>query len=544
MDFELDYSDIIEIFKHKLKIDNSVKSISHTFLNKRYVGKIDFQPYFQRKYVWDAEKATYFIESILLGTEIPPIVLFDNGNKNEVIDGRQRFETIKRFLEDELPLNEKGLKSLSKLTGKKYSDLDQEIQNSFINTKIRILQFSIVNEPSLTEQQEDKIKKEIFTRYNSGIIALKPQEIERAAYINDTLVSEFKNKLETDSAFLIKCQEVFLPPRKQSIQERDRINYILNRIRFLLSIPYIPIQSYARAGSKTDVIHTFLDVIVSKRDLSQNISLFNDVLSKVVSIKKELEKIHSDLSENYLVYDVTFWGLSIVYIEDNSAYNNVDPITVAKELHDSESNGLLWENISYSIKTKESLFFQTGSHYYMSIINRYTFIANYFHIKTGVDFSKKIKDKSRFDEIMESGNSVNQFKSFKLSKTDPISATVYDILNDVQTSKFIIRPDYQRSEVSNAKQKASYLLESILLGIRIPPIFIFRREDGVSEVIDGQQRLLSILGFLKESYKDENGNEQVSNKNGFKLSKLRFLNELNNLDIDGVENRQQAIYVL
>ena len=68
MDFELDYSDIIEIFKHKLKIDNSVKSISHTFLNKRYVGKIDFQPYFQRKYVWDAEKATYFIESILLGT--------------------------------------------------------------------------------------------------------------------------------------------------------------------------------------------------------------------------------------------------------------------------------------------------------------------------------------------------------------------------------------------------------------------------------------------------------------------------------------------
>ncbi len=34
-------------------------------------------------------------------------------------------------------------------------------------------------------------------------------------------------------------------------------------------------------------------------------------------------------------------------------------------------------------------------------------------------------------------------------------------------------------------------------------------------VIDGQQRLLSILGFLRESYKDENGNEQLSNKHGF-----------------------------
>ena len=54
-----------------------------------------------------------------------------------------------------------------------------------------------------------------------------------------------------------------------------------------------------------------------------------------------------------------------------------------------------------------------------------------------------------------------------------------------------------------------------------------RRNDNVSEVIDGQQRLLSILGFLQESYKDENGKEQLSNKHGFKLSKLRFLKELN-----------------
>ena len=97
MSIELDCSDIIEIFKTHLKIENSVKSIAHTFLNARYANRIDYAPYFQRKYVWDEEKATYFIESILLGTEIPPIVLFDDGSKNEVIDGRQRYETIKKF---------------------------------------------------------------------------------------------------------------------------------------------------------------------------------------------------------------------------------------------------------------------------------------------------------------------------------------------------------------------------------------------------------------------------------------------------------------
>jgi hypothetical protein len=131
MSIELDCSDIIEIFKTHLKIDNSVKSIAHTFLNDRYASRIDYAPYFQRKYVWDSEKASYFIESILLGTEIPPIVLFDDGLKNEVIDGRQRYETIKRFLENKFALDGKGLKSLTGFVDLHYSELPDQIKSEF-----------------------------------------------------------------------------------------------------------------------------------------------------------------------------------------------------------------------------------------------------------------------------------------------------------------------------------------------------------------------------------------------------------------------------
>lgn len=42
MSIQLDCSDIIEIFKTHLKIENSVKSISHTFLNARYANRIDY----------------------------------------------------------------------------------------------------------------------------------------------------------------------------------------------------------------------------------------------------------------------------------------------------------------------------------------------------------------------------------------------------------------------------------------------------------------------------------------------------------------------
>ena len=88
--------------------------------------------------------------------------------------------------------------------------------------------------------------------------------------------------------------------------------------------------------------------------------------------------------------------------------------------------------------------------------------------------------------------------------------------------RFLIRPPYQRLEVKNRK-KSSAIIESILLGIKLPPIFVYKREDGVSEVLDGQQRLLSILGFLKKEYLDENNKKQKSIKNGYSLSlKMAF----------------------
>lgn len=537
MNTKLDCSDIIEIFKTHLKIDNSVKSISHTFLNDRYAGRIDYAPYFQRRYVWDGEKASYFIESILLGTEIPPIVLFDDGIKNEVIDGRQRYETIKRFLENKLALDAKGLKTLTNLEGCYYSELPDEIKSDFKNTKIRVLQFSIVNEPSLTAVQEDKVKKEIFTRYNSGIIALKQQEIDRAAYINDPLVRIFKEKLEQEEELLRQCQLLFMPKRKQAMNVRDKINYILSRVRTVLSMRFIPIQSFAGASSKAEVIRNYMILKVESEEVCETLAAFEDIVEKLFQIRLLLSKMESPISDNNLFFEVLYWGLSIVYYGSRDRFKSLMAEKISQDIYNCSTSPVFWSGVSVEKWDFDMVFFSTGSHFYKSIINRYSFIANYLSAETGLDFTNKLRNKAEFDSIMNQSPLVNQYNDFKLSKTDPVSATVYDILNDVKSTNFIIRPDYQRSEVTNSIQKASYLMESILLGIRIPPIFIYRREDNVSEVIDGQQRLLSILGFLKEAYKDEKGNEQLSNKHGFKLSKLRFLKDLNGRDIDGVEER-------
>lgn len=66
-----------------------------------------------------------------------------------------------------------------------------------------------------------------------------------------------------------------------------------------------------------------------------------------------------------------------------------------------------------------------------------------------------------------------------------------------------IYPEFQRIFRWNSTQK-SRLIESILLGIPIPPIFVSQRDDGVWDVIDGVQRLSTVLEFVGE-YRDDAG---------------------------------------
>ena len=70
---------------------------------------------------------------------------------------------------------------------------------------------------------------------------------------------------------------------------------------------------------------------------------------------------------------------------------------------------------------------------------------------------------------------------------------MYDA-NDIITD-----PDYQRKYIYDTK-RASSLIESVLIGIPIPIIYLCEEDDGVYSVIDGQQRITSFVKFLKNEY--------------------------------------------
>lgn len=530
---QLDYSDITDIFKEKLKIDNIVKKVSSIFLNQRYAGKINYKPYFQRNYVWDEEKATYFIESILLGTEIPPLVLFQTKDKNEVIDGRQRYETIKRFLEDKLVLKAKGLHSLKTLSGKRYSQLDEDTRELFEETRIRILQFNVVDEPKLEDEKEEKIKKEIFRRYNSGITPLQKYDIDRAAYIDDNLTKMLYNKIYIDSKLYSFLCEILLPRSKKKASKRDKVNIIVSLIRNLMTLPLVPIYSYAKGSSKADIICKYYYFILVNKNEKELLEEFDTVIIYLMKFNTVCKERSNYLFDNKLFYEVLYWAIDIVLknskeIEDDEIDLVFDYIDNAVQYPE------LWTYIiNNSQKNVELIFEPTGSHYYSAINNRYNFIANIFSVIFEIDFQNHLRNSCSFSKMMESISEKDQISHYKINKPLPETLTIEDIISDMKKSRFLIRPDYQRSEVKNI-QKASYLLESILLGINIPPLFIYKRKDKIKEVVDGQQRLLTILGFLGKTYIDEHGKAVCSDKDKFRLSKLKILSELNGKTIDTI----------
>jgi hypothetical protein len=86
-------------------------------------------------------------------------------------------------------------------------------------------------------------------------------------------------------------------------------------------------------------------------------------------------------------------------------------------------------------------------------------------------------------------------KAQRLVRTDSYGMSIGEIVNMYEEEELVIRPPFQRLFRWDTQQK-SKLVESILLGIPIPPIFVFETPKGQWELIDGLQRISTILEFM------------------------------------------------
>lgn len=185
------------------------------------------------------------------------------------------------------------------------------------------------------------------------------------------------------------------------------------------------------------------DWVKGKRKIPDNRS---EQLSKYLGIDKEL--IYKDLSEDEklkLHYKLS----EIKDLKSNMEENNVSNFTQIK-----------FNIEEYNDDSKE--------------------------VYTTSDLEKKIREERRKIKIKDADIMVSQLKEMYADR-----------------ESIDVHPEFQRVFRWTSKQKSRFI-ESILLGIPIPPIFVAEDEDLNWDIIDGVQRLSTIFEFLGILKDDEN----------------------------------------
>jgi len=118
---------------------------------------------------------------------------------------------------------------------------------------------------------------------------------------------------------------------------------------------------------------------------------------------------------------------------------------------------------------------------------------------------------------------------------DSYDITVRQLYDMVSEKAIDVAPDYQRHFIWD-EERQSQLIESIFLGIPVPSLFMATNKDSSWEVIDGLQRLTTIVNFIG----DETTIKRI-NKNGkkLKIENLEKLDTLNGLVFEDLSKSLQ-----
>ena len=180
-------------------------------------GDIELSPDFQRNFIWDNTRQSRLIESIFLGLPLPSIYLSQyKDGRLTIVDGLQRIMTIRRFLRNELRLN--NLEYIGECNGKTVEQLKE------IFSPLRLRRFGQTQIMCfvIDYRSPTKLKFDLFRRLNTGGKPLNSQEI-RNCLSRKELRDVLKNMVGT---------EVFMRATDHSVKD-SRMEAQETALRFI-----------------------------------------------------------------------------------------------------------------------------------------------------------------------------------------------------------------------------------------------------------------------------------------------------------------------
>lgn len=205
--------------------------------------RLDLDPPYQRRSVWNQEFKNYFIDTVLLNYPVPSIFLHEDITPNgiatyNVVDGKQRLTAIFEFVNNEFSVSEQAQRS--ECRGKYFKDLDDEIKKDLWS-----FQFSVEYLPTV----EESVINAIFDRINRNSAYLSAQELRHAKFCGAFITSAEK----LADWFMNKLPQGFPNINKTSRKRMKEIEFVAELLLLL--------EDGARRYSKDE-----LDKVFSEKD--------------------------------------------------------------------------------------------------------------------------------------------------------------------------------------------------------------------------------------------------------------------------------------
>ena len=471
----------------KIKIDMIEMDVEDLIASNKY--DIQYEGDFRRNYVWNNKKATKLVETVLIRGEIPPIIIASTNGKWEILDGKQRYESLHRFYNNKFLLKINGLEKMKGPKNKDYANISPNLKIIFNEYKIKVITYNL---DSIPESDRGYIKRDLYIRYNEGTTALTRAEIARAKYVYDPLTLKLLDIFNKNKELYEQCKEVFLPYKTTlKKDDRDIKNLLLIAIREIIVTPYVPIIDFKSINLSISELEKYYKKFIptDENSVLQKINEFTKIFNnKLYPIKNKLKNENNSLSNEILFFKTTYWMFSILYkyYEDDFYKFEID------KFYDY----MVIENRAYEFFINNNIIRSE------QILKRHKFIIEYLTNILKLDlsnYSKDIKDNRgktthKTTENINKNEVWNGAGSERQVDTSKGDFSIKKIIDHVKEGRFIIQPPYQRSALKS-KIKASRIIESIMLGVKLPPIYVYvsSEDDGIPRYIVVDRTTTSIF---------------------------------------------------
>lgn len=315
-----------QLNEQKRKVDFNTYDISvKELISMVNEGLIDIAPEYQRQFRWEDDRQSGLIESIFLGIPVPSVYMATNADGSwELIDGVQRISSIVNFAGDEEArksidlknsLTITGLKKLSELNGKKFSDLHRTIQLAFTLKPLKVT--------TLSDKSDVDVRFDLFERLNTGGVKLTDQEIRSCIFRGK--FNDFIKELATNEDFK---RVVRLPKAKE--QDGTREEMVLRFFAYL--------NNYEQfEHSVVDFLNGYMKSASRKFDYERNETIFKKVF---YSLHKVLPKgiTRGRSTTPFNLYEAIVVGAALALEKKDKIYTEgIETWMVSTELKDLTS---------------------------------------------------------------------------------------------------------------------------------------------------------------------------------------------------------------